>query len=288
MNLKDFNTKFFKQSNVVTSYLSSIRTLKAPTKEEEVALFKRIKMGDKTAQDELIHRHQRFVFSVAKRYATSSDDLIDYVDQGNIGLIEAIEKYDPSFGTCFLTYAIHYLRREMNYYKYNCEKAVRQTNISKLRPKIIKIQANFFAENGYLPTAEEMAQILKKEYNVNIKNKCDLYDLSLYSVDYGYNADEEELSSKIVDFNNATASYNTCLKEENDNYNRIQVMALLNTLPQRQQEIIKMLFGIDCEREYSAREIGEKFGVSTSRINMIKQTVLARLRTNYYSNKMAV
>ena len=287
MNLKDFNTKFFKTTNAASIYLSSIRSLKTPTKEEELCLFDRIKKGEKAAQDELIKRHQRFVYSLAKRYATNSDNLIDYVDQGNIGLIDAIKNYDPSHGTCFLTYAVHYMRREMNYYKYSCEKPIYQTNTTKFRPKVVRARAKFLAENGYNPTSEEMAKILKEEHNINVKYKSDLYELNMYSVDFDYTAEEyEEPSSKIADFNKATASYNDCLKEENDDYNKVRVMALLSTLPQKEQEIIKMLFGIDLDREYTASEVGAKLNISVARVNMIKQNILARLRINYYSKKM--
>ena len=116
MNISDYSCKFYSGDKALNNYLNDIRKYKVPTVEEEVALFERIAEGDEKAKTEIIQRNQRFVYSLAKIYSKDENEVLDYVNEGNIGLITAIDTFDVTKGTKFITHAVWYIRRSMNYY----------------------------------------------------------------------------------------------------------------------------------------------------------------------------
>ena len=111
------NVKFMEGNESLNTFLSTLRKYDALTQEEEKELFHRYKdNGDMSARDQIFLHNQRFVYSNAKIYARNSDEVLDYVNEGNLGLDEAIEKFNPSLNNKFITFAVWYIRREMNYY----------------------------------------------------------------------------------------------------------------------------------------------------------------------------
>lgn len=287
MNIKNLNVKCFTHTSTVNNYLTSIRKFQTPSREKERELIFNAKKGDKKSQDELINGHQRFVFAIAKRYAINANELIDYVNEGNIGLLEALQNFDLSNDVRFITYAVHYMRRRMNFYRYNTEQPIKQTNGAKFRPKINKLKSKFFNENGYFPTVNDLCNLIKETHDMNIKDESDLYEMNLYSTDYDYITDDKDNASSIIaEYDKQTSSTNLCVEAENNEYYKSEVKMLLKKVTPREAEIAKMLFGIDCDKEYTPEEVGQHFKLTASRVNMIKNNVISKIRCRYYANKM--
>ena len=115
MNTKNYNCKFYSGNDTLNKYLSDIGKYKVLTLEEEVELFERICDGDEQAKARIVESNQRFVYSLAKIYSKNEDEVLDYVNEGNIGLITAIDTFDVTKGMKFITYAVWYIRRSMKY-----------------------------------------------------------------------------------------------------------------------------------------------------------------------------
>ena len=116
MRLSDYSCKYFKNSDALNSFLADVRKHPVPTIQQEEELFDRYYAGDESAKDELIVGNLRFVYSLAKIYARNEAEVIDYVNEGVIGLLIALEDYDRTKGYKFITYGVWYIRRQMNYY----------------------------------------------------------------------------------------------------------------------------------------------------------------------------
>lgn len=275
LNIKNFETKKFTSDS--RQYLNDISKFEVPSPEDELMYFKLAKKGDKNAKDTLFMGHQRFIFALAKHFSKNSEDVLDYVNEGNIGLSIAFDKYDPTVGVRFITFASYYIRREMSqYYEYS-EKIVIQSNKQKYKSKINKIKHDYFKEYGILPTYEEIISLLEEKYNIKIKDKSDVYDCCVNSInidkdDDFYNSDFENLYNKKSHAHN---EYEIEIKKE---YIKSLVSKLLGELSERDADIIKMSYGIDYPYEYSNEDISNKHHLTPSRINMIKKQVISELK----------
>ena len=136
MRIKDYNCKYFSSSRTLNAFLMDVRKYDIPTTEEEEALVERYKGGDDSAREELLLRNLRFIYSLAKIYSRDEGEVVDYVNEGVIGFYTALDKFDASLGYKFTTYAVWYVRREMNFYLNNTRNLINKSNSSKLSRKI--------------------------------------------------------------------------------------------------------------------------------------------------------
>lgn len=286
MNISDYSCKFYSGDKALNNYLNDIRKYKVPTVEEEVALFERIAEGDEKAKTEIIQRNQRFVYSLAKIYSKDENEVLDYVNEGNIGLITAIDTFDVTKGTKFITHAVWYIRRSMNYYLTTTNNLINKSNNMKLGKKIEYVKQEFMCEHGYNPTSDEIIDMIKEKYDIDIKDISDVYDLNVASINE--ELDDDYTVEENSDFNDRTSSVNEYDTETDKTYNKMLVNNILSTLSPKQQDIIKMAFGIGYDRQYSTEEIGDKYEMDEMTINQLKNNIIKYLRENRGEYKLAI
>lgn len=280
MNITCLETKLIERNSSINLYLESIKNYSVPTADEEVELFNRMREDDNEARNRIIMGHQRIVFSFAKQYAKSNAELIDYVNEGNVGLIKAMETFDVTKGFKFMTYAQHYVRREMNYYLKTTSMLVERSNFAKLDPKIRKINNDYYSINGYYPTISTIKNILSEEYGIEVKNNSDLYDMMFSSSDIPKNSDLFDYDFN-VEYNKKTLSVNSYVNNIESDYNKTIVSNMLSTLTERERDIISMAYGIgDYDYEYSTDDIAIKYNKTTACINSIKKKAMAKMKAN--------
>ena len=278
INSNNSNVYFVNRNESIDRYLNSIRNYKPLEFEEENMYITRYKVdGDIKARDMLVNCNQRFVYSAAKRFSNDPDTVLELVNEGNIGLIEAIERFDFTQGCRLLTYAQSYIRRNM--VRFFCEnKLVKRPSDKKIGSIVANERAMFYSLNERQPTIEELRSIMLNKYNINVNRDEDLYINDFVYVDDNVaDTDDDYTIGETDTYLKSTSSYNEyddTIEQENT---KAIVLAALSKLDDRTQTIVKMLYGIDCDREYSAYELAEMYGMTKTRINQIKNEAQKRL-----------
>jgi len=277
---KTSNVKFIQGTDTINSYLSDVRKYKVLTDEEERELLIKAKNGDRKAQDELIIRNQRYVYSQAKIYATGEDDIMDYVQEGNIGLIEALERFDVENSNKFLTYAKWYIQQKMNRYMNETHDMVYQSNRQKYSKRIEKIKNGFLKTENRYPTIEEIMEKYEELYGESIKEKSDVYDCTVSSIDL--NVDDDYTVEDTPDFATRTASYNDydveCDENEVDEKSSM-AHELLEILPSKHREILRKYYGFGGE-PYSIEDLSEEYGMYPNVIEKIINNSIQYIKEN--------
>lgn len=279
-------TTFFERSENLTSYYAEIRKHPILTQEEEMELFKI--MNDKVsspkekadAKEKLIVSNQRFVVAVAKRYA-SNDTLLDLIDEGNIGLIESIDSFDINKGVKFMTWAVWYIRRAINFYLIDNDKMIKRSNKLKTYHIISQATSKFVQREQREPSMEELRDMLNDEYKIDIKNSYDLLDPMVTSIDRDMTSEDENYTSDITLFNTYSASSNTYERKSDNEFNSKLVTSLLKTLTPKESEMIVLLFGIGRDRALEVQEVAERFNYTPERIRQLKYSILEKLKVKY-------
>ena len=276
LDIKKYNLKF--RSNNSQHFLNSISKYKIPTVDEELFLFESAKNGDKNAKEMLFMGHQRLIYSMAKYFSKNEDDIMDYVSEGNIGLYIAFNSYNPSIGVRFITYAAYYIRREMNAYCNKTNNMIQQTNCAKLKPKIKAIKKEYFNEYGQYPDTDTIVELLKEKYDIDVKNKKDVYDVTINSI--SIEKDDDFYNSEIENlYNTKTSSLNNIETITEKQHVSETINRLLGTLTQKERDIMKMLFGIDeYDYEHSLDDVANKYNTSPTVIKNIKNKVIEKLK----------
>ncbi len=263
-----------RESASLDKYLQEIGKEELITVEEEVELAQRIKKGDQEALEKLTKANLRFVVSVAKQYQNQGLSLPDLINEGNLGLIKAAEKFDETRGFKFISYAVWWIRQSL------LQALAAQSRIVHLPHnqegslnKINKALARFEQENERTPSPEELAVVL----DIPKEKVSDTLRVSgrHVSVDAPF-ADGED--NNLLDVLVNTDSPNADRGLINESLS-IEVERALATLTERERDIIKYFFGIGCS-EMTLEEIGEKFGLTRERVRQIKEKAIRRLRNS--------
>lgn len=277
MNLKEGKTNFISGNRSLNTYLKEINQYKVLTNAEETELVEKMRNGDEQARAKLIAANQRFVYAVAKRYG-NDDNVLDLVSEGNIGLMTALDTFDPTKGNRFLSYAIWYIRREINSYLNNDNLLIRKTNNTKTVYKLSKIKEKFYAENNRYPDVDEIAAILETEYDMRVKDKADLLDITTTSINTCFDDEDARAFENTPYFTEKTAVDNEIVAEMQQEHSSIVSGTLMSMLSEREQTIVKMAFGIGYNKEYTNAEIGEEIGMSSERVRQIKHAAIEKMR----------
>ena len=273
------NVKYMEGTENLNAFLSMLRRYDALTADEETELFKRYQEnGDMKAREQIFLHNQRFIYSNAKIYARDSDEVMDYVSEGNIALDEAIDKFKPSMGNKFITFAVWYIRRAMNYYLINTRDMITKTNGMKLFKKTDKIMQKYFSEHGCDPTLDEVRDILEKEYNIEVKDISDLYDLNITSINT--DIDDDFTMEESNEYNEKTASVNEYDTEVDKEYSKTLANKFLSIIPDDHKEIIKKLYGIGYERQYSITELAQEYQMSDEDMENLRDKILKYMKQN--------
>ena len=261
-----------RESASLDRYLQEIGKEDLITVEEEVELAQRIKKGDQEALEKLTKANLRFVVSVAKQYQNQGLSLPDLINEGNLGLIKAAEKFDETRGFKFISYAVWWIRQSILQALAEQSRIVRLplNQVGSLN-KINKAFARFEQENERTPSPEELAKALElpKEKISDTLRVAGRH----VSVDAPF-ADGEDNSLLDVLVNTDSPNADRGLINESLS---TEVERALSTLTDREKDIIKYFFGIGCQ-EMTLEEIGEKFGLTRERVRQIKEKAIRRLR----------
>lgn len=276
MNLKQKNG-FITTNQTINTYLKEISKYKILTAKEEEDLITEMRAGNEDARKRLIAANQRFVYAVAKRYG-NEDNVLDLVNEGNLGLMQALDTFDPAKGARFLSYAIWYIRREINSYLNNDNLLIRKTNNSKTVYKLAKIKAKFHAEHGRYPDVDEIAGILEREYGMTIKDKNDLLDISTTSISTCFDDEDSRAFENSPYFSEKTATDNDYNAEIDSEHNASLSGEMMSILSERERTIVKRAFGIGYNKAYTNAEIAEDIGMSSERVRQIKNGAIEKMK----------
>src|ERR1035437_4180559 len=268
----------------VRLYLREIGKIPLLSAEEELALAKKVVSGDKRAKDQMAEANMRLVVSIAKRYVGRGLDLLDLIQEGNTGLLRAVEKFDPDKGFKFSTYATWWIRQAITRAIADQARTIRiPVHMVETINKLLRTQRRMTQELNREPTIEELAKELemepdKVEYVIKIKQ-------DITSLDAGVGRDGEDEDSVLGDFiededgtTPEESATSQLLKE--------QVQAILSTLSDREQKIVKMRFGLENGKSHTLEEVGQEFAVTRERIRQIEAKALAKLRKHKDAKKL--
>ena len=267
--------KYTSNASDIQAYLTDIRKYKVLTDAEEHDAFIRYKAGDKKALDLIINSNQRFVFSIAKSFARKDSDILDFVSEGTIGLMQAAENFDPNVGSKFLTFAIYYVRRNISNYILGEHSEVRKSNAGKYTAAVAKIKREFLQTMQREPSTPEIIAELEKR-GINVKDTRDLLDLNMKSIND--NISEDSSYDESEEFNRASASvndYERCIEKDDS---KTKVVSALNCLDERSKKIVQMSFGIGYDKTYTDSEIAKKFGLTNMRISQLRRAAVAKMK----------
>ncbi|WP_298063665.1 sigma-70 family RNA polymerase sigma factor [uncultured Rikenella sp.] len=269
-----------RESASLDKYLQEIGREDLITVEEEVELAQRIKKGDQEALEKLTKANLRFVVSVAKQYQNQGLTLPDLINEGNLGLIKAAEKFDETRGFKFISYAVWWIRQSILQALAEQSRIVRLplNQVGSLN-KINKAFARFEQENERTPSPEELAQVL----DLPKEKVADTLRVSgrHVSVDAPF-AEGEDNSLLDVLVNNDSPNADRSLINESLS---TEVERALSTLTERERDIVKYFFGIGTA-EMTLEEIGEQFGLTRERVRQIKEKAIRRLRHSSRSKQL--
>ena len=268
----------------VRLYQREIGKIPLLSAEEEMDLARRIVEGDKKAKDKMAEANMRLVVSIAKRYSGRGLDFLDLIQEGNTGILRAVEKFDPDKGFKFSTYATWWIRQAITRAIADQARTIRiPVHMVETINKLLRTQRRMTQELNREPTIEELSKELdmepeKIEYVIKIKQ-----DIS--SLDAGVGRDGEDDDSVLQDFivdedtvSPEDSASNQLLKE--------QVQEILSSLSDREQKIVRMRFGLDNGKNHTLEEVGQEFAVTRERIRQIEAKALAKLRKHKDAKKL--
>ena len=262
-----------RESASLDKYLQEIGREELVTPEEEVELAQRIRKGDQVALEKLTRANLRFVVSVAKQYQNQGLSLPDLINEGNLGLIKAAEKFDETRGFKFISYAVWWIRQSILQALAEQSRIVRLplNQVGSLN-KINKALSQFEQTNERQPSSEELSEMI----DVPKEKISDTLRVSgrHVSVDAPFVEGEDNSLLDVLP-NDDSPSADRGLVDESLG---TEIERALSTLSTREREIVKSFFGIGCQ-EMTLEEIGERFGLTRERVRQIKEKAIRRLKS---------
>jgi len=255
-------------------YIREITETPLITVEEEIKLAKRIKRGDSAAREHMIKANLRLVVKIAREYEDYGLPLLDLINEGNMGLMKGVERFDPSKGAKLSTYAAWWIKQSIKRALANQSKTIRLPvhlvdKIAKMRRLTLKLQEEF----GREPTDEELAEEMQiSPAKVAMMRSAAIRPASL-DAPLGDESDASRLGDVIADQNAETAYENLETRTRHE-----MVRELLPTLDARELTILRYRFGLDGDSERTLEEVGQQFGITRERIRQLQNAALAKLR----------
>ena len=268
----------------VRLYLREICKIPLLSNEEEVDLAYRIVKGEKKAKDKMVEANMRLVVSIAKRYSGRGLDFLDLIQEGNTGLLRAVEKFDPDKGFKFSTYATWWIRQAITRAIADQARTIRiPVHMVETINKVLRATRKLTNELNREPTVEEIAKEMgmepeKVDYVMKIKQ-----DIASLDATVGRDGDDEDsvLGDFIEDEGRVSpedAAAAQMLKE--------QIAEILSSLSEREQKVVKLRFGIGGGRPHTLEEVGAEFSVTRERIRQIEAKALSKLRKHKDTKKL--
>lgn len=270
-----------RENQSLDKYLQEIGKVELLTPEQEIDLAVRMKKGDQAAMELLTKANLRFVVSVAKQYQNQGLSLGDLINEGNLGLIKAVRRFDETRGFKFISYAVWWIRQSI------LQALAEQSRIVRLPlnrvgalNKIGKTYSNLKQEFEREPSADEIAQALEMDID-EVSNTLKISGKHV-SVDAPFNSNDENSLLDIIENEEQPAPDTELITESL----KTEIKNVLGTLPEREAEVIKLYFGLEGEYAMTLEEIGEKFNLTRERVRQIKEKAIRRLRHNSRSKNL--
>ena len=271
-----------RESQSLEKYLQEIGKVELITPEEEVKLALLIKQGDQKALDRLTKANLRFVVSVAKQYQNQGLSLPDLINEGNLGLIKAAQRFDETRGFKFISYAVWWIRQSILQSLAEQSRIVRlPLNKVGLTNRIQKAYSKLEQEFEREPSTEELAEMLE----LDVEEVASTLGMSArhVSVDTPLSEGEDSTLIDVLENTNADRAetnleHKQSLKEEIDRS--------MQSLTERQKEVICFFFGIGVDHPMSLEDIGGRFNLTRERVRQIKDKAITKLRTNQRSQSL--
>lgn len=254
-------------------YLNEIRRYPRLDPEQERALAKRCADGDDEAIRQMVNANLRLVVSVAREYAGRGVPLLDLIQEGSIGLLAAVRKFDYTLEFRFSTYATKWIRQGVTRYLHNQANLIRvPVHTAERIRKIVQTRTMLLQQNGTEPTEEELA----KNCDISVLKLRQLMQLypEICSLDAPLNADEDGAMGALLEDRRAPQPYETLVREELNQ----AMSALLQMLDERQREILMLHFGVQDGICHTFEEIGSRLGISKERARQIEHQAIKKLQ----------
>ncbi len=262
-----------RESQSLDKYLQEIGRVDLLTADEEVELAKRIKDGDQLALEKLTKANLRFVVSVAKQYQNQGLTLGDLINEGNLGLIKAAQRFDETRGFKFISYAVWWIRQSILQALAEQSRIVRLPlnrvgSLNKISKTFSELEQKYERE----PSPDEMAEFLE----ITTSEVLDTMKISgrHISVDAPFANGEENSLLDVLENETEVTPDNTLMTDSL----RREVQRALSTLTQREADVVALYFGLNGEQPFTLEEIGEKFALTRERVRQIKEKAIRRLR----------
>lgn len=259
----------------VRAYFKSIGRTKLLSADEEIELGKRIANGDEDAKKKLTEANLRLVVSIAKRYSGRGMHLLDLIQEGNIGLMRAADKFDYSKGFKFSTYATWWIRQSITRSIADQSRTIRiPVHMGETINKMNRVKRELLVELGMEPNTEQIADRM----GIPVEKVRDIMMAAMDPISLETPIGEEE-DSKLEDFvQDSTQSVERTVIQSRL---REQVDEVLGKLPEREERVLRLRFGLDDGRERTLEEVGREFNVTRERIRQIEMKALRKLRVNH-------
>ena len=254
-------------------YLKEIGKIPLLTFEEERALANKIAAGDEEAVDTMVMHNLRLVVSIAKKYTGCGLSLLDLIQEGNTGLIEAARKYDVNKGFRFSTYATWWVRQKIGRALSDQSRSIRiPAHIAELVSRIKKVTGTLIQKLGRTPTEEALAEVLGVEVD-KIKVALDMSQ-AVSSLDVPVGDDDETTVGDLQADHGAQNPMTSLIAEANKQV----IESVLATLNEREANVLRLRFGMESDHAHTLEEIGEKMGVTRERVRQIEVKALRKMR----------
>ncbi len=257
------------------NYFSSINKIALLSQEEEVSLAKSKCKGDEKAKEKLINSNLRLVVKIAKNYTSLEPSIIDLIQEGNLGLIRAAEKFDPKMGCRFSTYASYWIKHYITRFIAKRSRTIRiPIRKGDLHKKITRARELLLSESGREPSALEIAELL----GVHEKEVRDIQEFfqPTVSLEHPMNDTDFSLMEVVEDATAVSPDYQVTRSEL-----KAELESAMNSLLDSERKILRMRFGFDDDRPVTLKELGEEFGVSAETVRQIESRAMNKIKQKF-------
>ena len=285
-----------RENQSFVQYLREVSEIKVLTHAEEVILTNKASSGDKQAIEELVKRNLRFVVSVAKQYATPQNPVEDLVNEGNIGLMMAAERFDPKTGFKFISYAVWWIRKIIMEHLSKNGRLIRLPSnkinaLSKLDKQINELEQKLGRNvsirevmdnyNVDVDVLDALSNYGKSSSDLEVLNMLSGYSMDSLDRELGHDENGSTLGDNVADDTFGTNDHNLMYDDMKSELNKV-----LDTLKPRDRQVMVALFGLDGSIPRTLKDVGDEIGVTREMVRQIKEKSLAKLKKRLHGSEI--